>query len=425
MASILRVPPMPSVQWPGISPATWMTTVGPEGAMQWTAGAPAPAVTVVRRKGGPAPVAFAPPAAPVALAAPAPPGWFDPRVQAVQATVGHVPRRFPGHFMPHRLCNHFTAHGWCRKAEACTFAHGMQELHPDVQAQLLPQLGYPVPQPIVQVKGKAKDKGKGSQPGSVIMTAAPQYISLGDPALGYPMTGSDLNAGAAVFEFGTHPSHFEFNVGAAPFVPLVEADQQDEQDQEEQHQQQAQGAHNGDHDADPSSPSRRRPAPAPLNLDDSPMVASSAMPGTMVVVTPQAVMRTVQPGVGRVVSTVIRPTILTPTATMMSPSRNLVTMTLTSPTAARLLQSPARGPVVFRSPAVVWPSSPLLLSPKVAPSTPVPISRNIFLQARTVAQRLELGPPGLAHCAPTPTTKAGNFGFRYPQPGWLVAKPLR
>ncbi|CAK0878834.1 unnamed protein product, partial [Prorocentrum cordatum] len=62
---------------------------------------------------------------------------------------------------------------------------------------------------------------------------------------------------------------------------------------------------------------------------------------------------------------------------------------LTSPMAI-----PLKGPL--------WPSSPVVASPRA----PAPIPRDTLLQARTMVQRAEQGPPGLATCAPTPTTKA-------------------
>ncbi|CAK0910912.1 unnamed protein product, partial [Prorocentrum cordatum] len=69
-----------------------------------------------------------------------PPGaWYNAPGAAVyqqQQPAG----RFAGHFMPHRLCHHFTNQGWCRKEEACTFAHGPTELHPRAAATAgLPQ----------------------------------------------------------------------------------------------------------------------------------------------------------------------------------------------------------------------------------------------------------------------------------------------
>jgi len=86
---------------------------------------------------------------------------------------------------------------------------------------------------------------------------------------------------------------------------------------------------------------------------------------------------------------------------------------LTSPMAV-----PLKGPL--------WPSSPVVASTQAAiPGTQVAIPRDMLLQARTVVQRAEQGPPGLATCAPTPTTKAKNFGFKYPQPGWIVTGPTQ
>lgn len=52
---------------------------------------------------------------------------------APEAQYGWQAGRFHGGFVPRKLCIHFTAHGWCRKEDACTFAHGQHEL--DLWAQ--------------------------------------------------------------------------------------------------------------------------------------------------------------------------------------------------------------------------------------------------------------------------------------------------
>mmetsp|Transcript_88265 Transcript_88265/g.248519 ORF Transcript_88265/g.248519 Transcript_88265/m.248519 type:complete len:353 (-) Transcript_88265:343-1401(-) len=99
---------------------------------------------------------------------PSPPGWLSPRAYQ-QMAASHAAHRFPGRFVPHRLCNNFAAHGWCEKADACTFAHGFQELHPEVQAQLAPQLGLDPP---FSRKARGKSGGK-----SGMQTTASTYDS--------------------------------------------------------------------------------------------------------------------------------------------------------------------------------------------------------------------------------------------------------
>lgn len=78
-----------------------------------------------------------------------------------------------------------------------------------------------------------------------------------------------------------------------------------------------------------------------------------------------------------------------------------------------MLQSPSGLPFAGKPTVVMSPSSAAVLQ------SPKPISRGILLQARSVVQQLEQGPPGLAVFAPTPTTKARRLGFRYPEPGGL------
>jgi len=88
-----------------------------------------------------------------------------------------------------------------------------------------------------------------------------------------------------------------------------------------------------------------------------------------------------------------------------------------------LASSPKALGITPRSSFTFGPASPLGgASPMAAArlqAAEVPYSRNMLLSARTVAQRLEIGPPGLADCAPTPTSAARNFGFKFPQPGYI------
>lgn len=394
------------------------------------------------------------------------PGWFNAggQPQVVSALVQQQPpRRFPGHFAPHRLCNHFTAHGWCRRAEACTFAHGLQELHPDVQAQLAPQLGIPVVAATGKNGGKSKGRGKsgataeaaaevrqilGAMQTAAMPVAPTQYLPASTAyysvAAGAPT--STLNSDAAPFAF-------PFNAGAAEFVPITtpgapattetspvtDGDAAAETSPEE-----------GATTSGTSTPSRaqRRPHPAPLTLDtdSQPNFVQYQSPTAAVTVVrqQQPLASPVHVQVRTVVRSVVPQPLSSPKAATMSPTGHMCYTS--SPVAAaypapRPLASPMRAPIpqplaspvqasgtpiYYRSPGgSAWPASPtMVLSPgSMMPSTPVPINRNQLLQARQVAMMLEQGPPGLQSFAPTPTTKAGNLGFRYPQPGYLVARP--
>eukprot|EP00446_Apocalathium_sp_SHHI-4_P004278 CAMPEP_0177189414 /NCGR_PEP_ID=MMETSP0367-20130122/20253_1 /TAXON_ID=447022 ORGANISM="Scrippsiella hangoei-like, Strain SHHI-4" /NCGR_SAMPLE_ID=MMETSP0367 /ASSEMBLY_ACC=CAM_ASM_000362 /LENGTH=412 /DNA_ID=CAMNT_0018636945 /DNA_START=40 /DNA_END=1278 /DNA_ORIENTATION=- len=362
----------------------------------------------------------------------APPGWFgngtvQPRPKTVM--VAHVPRRFPAHFAPHRLCNHFSAHGWCRKADTCTFAHGLQELHPDLQVQFV--------QPVVVSKGKGKGKQKGAA-----------RAELQDPAT------FAWSANAAPFEIG---AGFAFNVGASEFVPMFASDearantdysQEDEEDNDEEEDEPgvadawaAAALDSGtavaatSTRADSDSPDTRRPIPAPLQLDEStPMGAASAAVPAAVVISSQAAPHRVLMSPMKVTSVRLVPgqLLASPKAVVVaSPTRSFASgrpmPVLASPSSQAMgsMLTPSRGaPTAFmlQSPSgLPWSGGPVLASPTGAamPSTPVPISRNMLLQARYVVKRLEQGPPGLAHFAPTPTTKARRIGFRYPQPGGI------
>lgn len=375
-----------------------------------------------------------------------PPGWFPgatmaptvqrsvvPAVPAVTWAAAPIlnpqqpPRNFPGHFMPHRLCNHFTAHGWCRRAEACTFAHGLQELHPDVRAQLS-GLGLP---PDVVRGGKSKGKGKGP----TVEAAEEVRKILGAMQTTMPvMMGNGACGQYSYFSQFADMNSFNLNAGAAEFVPVTGASFQgvpqeflggdDEDDGSEN------GGTTNQADAGSNTPSRRRPAPAPLTLDADmtpTTVAQFQSPTANVVVRPLSSPIHVQ-------STLVMRAPTGSTA-LMSPTGGhyFPTYSVASPTAALApLPSPVRAPLPqpLASPVHVaittgWPGSPqYLLSPMTKPPTPVPISRGTLLQGRTVAIHMEQGPPGLANFAPTPTTRAANLGFRYPHPGYMVTQPL-
>eukprot|EP00440_Ansanella_granifera_P073851 gb/GFBE01080133.1/.p1 GENE.gb/GFBE01080133.1/~~gb/GFBE01080133.1/.p1 ORF type:complete len:508 (+),score=73.07 gb/GFBE01080133.1/:1-1524(+) len=432
------------------------------------------------------------------LSTSAPPGQFftPPQVQMPQAPVmPQVPRRFPGHFMPHRLCNHWNAHGWCRKAETCTFAHGLQELHPDVQAQLLQQQpGMPPPTVTKDgrliVPGASKAAGKSIQATSAAAVAtapvmrAPvpsgeaPMLSFPPPAA-HPATLAHAAAaraasaayaatlasasgvagvhGAVQYPFGaTMPGMpgFEFNVGAQPFMPSTMpatsvAMRAQETDVVEESEDDGE-----DGGASSSSPGKKRPAPAPLTLDDN--SPANAAGGQSLIARPVQ-----SPTVGATVtyraqplaspmriSVVSRPLasptsaapVLSPTSAVYATASSVAWNAISSPAAGAAVRVPAAMPSPIRvstqfpmqSPTsvtkMVWPGSPtVVLSPTAAPmpspKTPVPIDRSTFLQARQMAVKVEQGPPGLAMWAPTPTTKASLLGFRYPAPGYVSVQP--
>mmetsp|Transcript_9225 Transcript_9225/g.16973 ORF Transcript_9225/g.16973 Transcript_9225/m.16973 type:complete len:419 (-) Transcript_9225:209-1465(-) len=368
----------------------------------------------------------------------------QPQAQVLQPTV-QVPRRFPGHFMPHRLCNHWNLQGWCKKAETCTFAHGVEELHPDVQAQLLQQKPG-MPPPTVTKDGRLVVHGVStvSKPaGKVTAEAAPigyptaQMQSALASLYGAPAT-SLLGPGASL-PFATPVTNFAFNLTpgtqalvSQPAPDLSDLKEEDGSDQE------------ADESSTPGTPSKRRPAPAPLSLDDiSPADGQAMMVRPIVspsVAARYTTIRTQPMASPMRVPLVSRPlpspisTGLTPTAgaAMSNTATSVAMAAITTPKATPVhqsLASPARVTAHFsvRTPTtgILWPTSPTtVISPSgQAPLTPVPIDRSTLLQARQVAVRLDQGPPGLAMWAPTPTTKASALGFRYPAPGYMSVAP--
>mmetsp|Transcript_103076 Transcript_103076/g.183145 ORF Transcript_103076/g.183145 Transcript_103076/m.183145 type:complete len:449 (+) Transcript_103076:61-1407(+) len=397
-----------------------------------------------------------------------PPGAFfsPPQVQVPQSAMmqmPQVPRRFPGHFMPHRLCNHWNAQGWCRKAETCTFAHGLQELHPDVQAQLLQQQPG-MPPPTVTKDGRLLVHGN-MKGGKASAVSQPAPVTNAAPILSFPppgaparapalvgarsvATGSGLSTAPSQYAYSYPPANFEFNVGAQPFVPfipsggtMVQAGLTSTEELQYEDEDEA--------NASSSSPSKRRPAPAPLTLDDSPANAANGGQKGLLKSSPTAeyaMADKLHPLASPMrVSVISRPS---PThAPVMSPTSRSVpkNIPIYAPPGQQVptpMASPARVMMPVSSPSSqMQPTSPsVMLSPKLmpmmspttatemgralqSPKTPVPIDRSTFLQARQVALNVETGPPGLAMWAPTPTTKASLLGFRYPQPGYISAAP--
>lgn len=342
--------------------------------------------------------------------------FLPPQAQVLQTV--QVPRRFPGHFMPHRLCNHWNLQGWCKKAETCTFAHGVEELHPDVQAQLLQQKPG-MPPPTVTKDGRLVVHGVTKPAGKVEVP-------------GYPMQPlPNLYEQSTLLGSGLLNTNFAFNLaGPQTVLPLtattamaskVAAQEIGEED----------GAR--DRSSSPGTPSKRRPAPAPLTFDDSDETPGTAVPANLTRMSPTVRYTTttiraplaspmrvslVSRSLPSPVSTGFTPTGMGTSVATSVAMAALSTPKTTVPAAVPSLESPAR--VTFnRAPGGFWPTSPV----SVLPTTPVPIDRSTLLQARQVAVRMEQGPPGLAMWAPTPTTKANLLGFRYPEPGYMSVAP--
>ncbi|CAE7240340.1 unnamed protein product [Symbiodinium necroappetens] len=374
------------------------------------------------------------------------PIFMPPQAQAqvLQPTV-QVPRRFPGHFMPHRLCNHWNLQGWCKKAETCTFAHGIEELHPDVQAQLLQQKPG-MPPPTVTKDGRLVVHGVStvSKPAGKVST---------ETAVGYPtaqmqsalaslygaQANSLLGSGTTTLSPFASVTNFPFNLTPGTQALLPQLSQPGLSDVKENLSEPEDGLCS----SSPGTPSKRvtgRPAPAPLSLDDiSPADGQAMMVRPLVspsVAAHYTTIRTQPMASPMRVPLVSRPlpspiSTGTPTAGAMSNTATSVAMAaISTPKAVPVpsLTSPARVTAHFsvRTPTsgLVWPGSPTkVISPSAQPATPVPIDRSTLLQARQVAVRLDQGPPGLAMWAPTPTTKAGALGFRYPAPGYVSVAP--
>mmetsp|Transcript_52785 Transcript_52785/g.84289 ORF Transcript_52785/g.84289 Transcript_52785/m.84289 type:complete len:344 (+) Transcript_52785:61-1092(+) len=182
--------------------------------------------------------------------------FLPPQAQVLQPTV-QVPRRFPGHFMPHRLCNHWNLQGWCKKAETCTFAHGIDELHPDVQAQLLQQKPG-MPPPTVTKDGRLVVHGVTKPAGKVVGGDLPGYSMQTLTNIYTAGQNSVLGPGALPFN-GTTSYPFNLTGSAAArlvtsLVPNVDKENEEEPPEQE-------------NTSSPGTPTKRH-RPAPLSLDD-------------------------------------------------------------------------------------------------------------------------------------------------------------
>mmetsp|Transcript_100837 Transcript_100837/g.310949 ORF Transcript_100837/g.310949 Transcript_100837/m.310949 type:complete len:530 (-) Transcript_100837:43-1632(-) len=144
-----------------------------------------------------------------------------------------------GNFVPRRLCNRWLESGWCWKADSCTFAHGPEELHPDVREVVETQLaggardgqkfpagrkgclraGAPEFTPAAQiVDGSLSEADADRPPAFVFSTDAAPFV-LG--ATAGADSGFQLNADAPPFNMGEVGKRFKLNAGAEVFEPRL------------------------------------------------------------------------------------------------------------------------------------------------------------------------------------------------------------
>mmetsp|Transcript_129513 Transcript_129513/g.242279 ORF Transcript_129513/g.242279 Transcript_129513/m.242279 type:complete len:504 (-) Transcript_129513:16-1527(-) len=375
----------------------------------------------------------------------APPGYFGasrPPGALGAPAPQQRPSRFTGQFMPHRLCNHFSGTGFCKKADACTFAHGFHELHPSSAQQQLGYTGAPDMRATAYVPAQ--------------MQAQVEEAGLSNETAG-PDKAFKFNTDAAPFAFT------QFNADAAPFQPLsVKASEPDTKAE-------------ATAEAEVLAPEPAEPASAPVESQTSPTSGQSmSLPGvsrrqapaplTQICETPKAgefkgtlllgsaspTSTTAGARTGPLLTPLPTPSAAgTSAAGFVSVASSPRASVLQSPTAAKRIIVALPSPKAVTSPTngasfTAFPGSPKVLrspmaslaengpatvigSPLNRVTTPTPTNaswdRNFLLQARAVAKKLEAGPPGLANYAPTPTSAARNFGFAYPQPGYMRTVP--
>lgn len=359
-----------------------------------------------------------------------PPGTFAGH-QAV-SSVGR--NRFSTKFMPHQLCSHYTGQGWCRKAEQCTFAHGTQELHPEVAAM------YMQPQASLGSSARAMLEARGaaflqqqqqqsmaqsvlsqdytangievaSMPIGTTSSLGPSIIgtttSLGQMRTEAPVAVADsaegfkFNLDAAPFVAG---AQMKFNSQAAPFVPTTQPKMakvvsiaKDEPDADDDTS--PPGIASESSTLGLTLPIGRR-SPRSSSDEQSPSAASRMVPAPLTL------------GEGMTPSS-RRVSVVSPTS-VSSRRASLLVGTPTSAVQARILSSQALSPRGT-------PTARMTPKAALSPSATM-FDRSTLLQARTVAKKLEQGPPGLGMCAPTPKSEARAYGFQFPQPGYISSR---
>eukprot|EP00928_Gymnodinium_smaydae_P070788 TRINITY_DN54558_c0_g1_i1.p1 TRINITY_DN54558_c0_g1~~TRINITY_DN54558_c0_g1_i1.p1 ORF type:complete len:446 (+),score=94.04 TRINITY_DN54558_c0_g1_i1:50-1339(+) len=363
--------------------------------------------------------------------------------------------RFQGRFKPHRVCFKYVNQGWCRHGDTCTFAHTAHELHPTAAAGGVAATPGVLPRQAAAAVAAAAAAAAWHQPGLVAGGIAPGQVGASGsfwststaltPGL---VVSSKLNADAPAFA-PTAPS--SLSADASPFVPGATAPEVAGTDDDQDAAAAAAAADAGDGDsptssagagaeeaaaggeaaAETPSPGRSRPKPAPLALVEDERRRSSLSSVGLALASPLAVGRipSASPTAAAFAAGVSPLAAASAAKVLASPAHVKAAgypMPLSSPTVSRT--GPL--PLMVQSPAACMGApSPMLLprSPQHGPMSlvamPAAIPKNVLLQGRMFAQRLEQGPPGLAQCAPTPTSFARKLGFRYPQPGYISALP--
>lgn len=346
----------------------------------------------------------------------------------LQATSSVGRSRFGTKFMPHQLCSHYSGSGWCRKADQCTFAHGLHELHPDVAAmygQQQQQMSSTLA--MLEARGAAflqqqhqrtfsQDfaengteaatiMGATSSLGASIMgTTASLGLTEATPTAVSDTEGFKFNLNATPFVVPAQPGGpMKFNTQAAPFVPkaakVISISCTDDTSKDE-------------------SP----PAPPPLDETSVPPLPAFPSDSSAGGLTLPIERRSPRSGEQ------------SPSAVETSMRRVSLDATPSSRRASVLSQMSLGGSSRRASAVVGTPTAavnPRILSsqalspratPKAASPTATVFDRSTLLRARTLAKNIEQGPPGLGMCAPTPTSAARGFGFQFPQPGYISSR---
>lgn len=384
-----------------------------------------------------------------------------------------VPRRLGhGNFVPRRLCLHWARNGFCRRAEACTFAHGVHELHPESQAEMAQAQVVAPPTSSAMFEGSVRPPFSSDVASSTVsdekkdfkfnasapvFLASPQSVSV--PQCN-PVPAQSVAAGSVE----THGANGEVAPAAvenaSATIPAnaggenptmrespAEREPETRQLMTPEPQQRPEAA------APALLPGvmRRQPPTIDLVEDDgllpqrSPVFIANPSPAAAAArrflvrcgapLSPRALPSPTAASRVSIASLAGSPKVaMSPTAVALYPRRKSSFFGGTvGAESTRSGDTQARSPFSTVSVNSILVGSPLshqaaqsprfsrrslsveMLPQEMAPPQPIP--RDMFLQARVFANRIHQGPPGLA--APSPTTAAKGLGFALPQPGLL------
>eukprot|EP00927_Polykrikos_kofoidii_P032134 TRINITY_DN27459_c0_g1_i3.p1 TRINITY_DN27459_c0_g1~~TRINITY_DN27459_c0_g1_i3.p1 ORF type:complete len:434 (+),score=62.70 TRINITY_DN27459_c0_g1_i3:149-1450(+) len=392
---------------------------------------------------------FMPPGFPPAAMVGASNKQVDAPFNAVQRSAV-VPRRLgQGSFVPRRLCVHWARNGFCRRGETCTFAHGVHELHPESQVEMVKSQGLgvapppsifgghtqeaPLPPVAVAVESHEQKKDFKFNVAAPVFLASPKTVDLSpckvacsQPTVAAGTVETLGRSDKAPLAAAGSSDPPRSRAGSLTYVQTVEFPQSPVEQRPSLvtnavlpgvSARRPRAATDVTEDVG-DNPQQSQLSPVFIQANSSPAAAAARKPTQALPASPNI--------------HVVSPTVaLSPMTLPISPARKsslfdavvCAESTTSGDTVARSRLSSTSGIFVGTPVGQQAAQSPCFsrrsstMDSPMASSPPQTIQRDTFLQARVVANRIQRGAPGLA--APSPTTAAKGLGFALPQPGLL------